>query len=82
MTFGSRGPSSARSSFRVRRRPPGLTIIACGKSTWPAISGSTTTVAPGVPPASGSCRGFASTWTFIAADITQNGSPIGLRAGG
>ena len=45
-------------SFRVRKRPPGLTIIARGKSTWPAISGSTTTVAPGVPPASGSCSGL------------------------
>ena len=31
-----------------------------------AISGSTTTEAPGAPPASGSCSGFASTCTFIA----------------
>ena len=44
-------PSSASQQLqRAGMRPPGLTIIACGKSTWPAISGSTATVAPGVPP--------------------------------
>ena len=32
-----------------------------GQVTWPAIIGSTVTVAPGVPPASGSCSGFGST---------------------
>ena len=33
--------SSARSSFRVRKRPPGLSIIGTGKSQWPATIGST-----------------------------------------
>ena len=46
--------SSARSTFRVRKRPPGLSIIERDQVTCPATIGSTVTVAPGVPPASGS----------------------------
>jgi hypothetical protein len=58
--MASVGLSSARSSFAVSMRPSGFTIIDRDHSTWPAISGSTVTVARGVPPASGSCRGCGS----------------------
>ena len=51
--------SRARISFRVRKRPPGLSISAQrAVRRRPATIGSTMTVAPGVPPASGSCSGF------------------------
>jgi len=40
-------------------------LIVRGQVTCPAMSGSTVTVAPGVPPASGSCSGFGSTLTFM-----------------
>jgi len=58
---------SERTSFSVSSLPPGRSIIVCGQVTLPAIIGSTATEAPGVPPASGSCSGFASMCTFIAS---------------
>ena len=64
------------------KRPSGLTIISRAKSTWPAISGSTVTVAPRVPPASGSCSGVGSTEMPINPAFTQFCSPIGFAADG
>ena len=55
-------------TFSEVNRPAGFSIAATAKSQWPATIGSTVTVAPGVPPASGSCRGWGSTWTAIPRD--------------
>ena len=74
--------SRARSSFSFSKRPPGRSIIERDQVTWPATIGSTLTVAPGVPPASGSCRGFASTCTFIAQSHYGVRHSIRLRADG
>ena len=40
------GAAAPAAASAVMKRPPGLTIISRAKSTWPATSGSTVTVAP------------------------------------
>ena len=50
-------------------------------SRVPAIIGSTITVAPSLPPASGSCSGLGSAWMLHRAPtVAARSPPVGLRA--
>ncbi len=72
--------SRPRSTFSVLEVPAGALHHRARPGDVAGDDRFDATVAPGVPPASGSCSGFASTWTFIAAaTLRACGRSIGLR---